>query len=120
MHGKFWTGGTRLLAFSVEFCIITSFQETIAKPFITHLKCNISSRFASSPGNILLAFSIFDPRKAPSVDSEDLSSYGETSTTILLEHYGAEKSAEILHGEIKSIEPIISSDVTTEWTTLHG
>ena len=27
---------------------IKSFQETVAKPFITHLKNNISSRFASS------------------------------------------------------------------------
>ena len=39
---------------------ITTFQETIAKPFITNLKDNISSCFASS-GDVLSALSIFDP-----------------------------------------------------------
>ena len=54
----------------------------ITKPFIAHLKNNISSRFASF-GDILLALSIFDPRKLPSVDSEDLSSDGETAIETL-------------------------------------
>ena len=61
---------------------IKSFQETVAKPFITHLKNNISSRFASS-GDVLSAFSIFDPRKVPSNNFEDLSSYGEDSIKTL-------------------------------------
>ena len=68
------------------------------------------------------ALSIFDPRKLPSVDSEDLSSYGETAIKTLLEQYGAEKSAETLQGETKVKEPMVSSDVTTEWKTpsVHG
>ena len=37
---------------------ITSFQEKIAKPFIRHLKDNISSNFASS-GDVVQALSIF-------------------------------------------------------------
>ena len=81
----------------------------------------MSSCFTSF-GDILLALSIFDPRKLPSVDSEDLSCYAETSIKTLLEHYGAEKSAETLQGETKVKEPMISSNVTTEWKTLsvHG
>ena len=87
----------RLLAFSVSSHL---FKTLTAKSFITHLKSNISSRFASPPGNILLAFSIFDPRKACSVDSEDPSSYGETSITTLFEHYGAENQRR--HNKVKS------------------
>ena len=79
---------------------IKSFQETVAKPFITHLKNNISSRFASS-GDVLSAFSIFDPRKVPSNNFEDLSSYGEDSIKTLVAHYGVEKTAETLQGEEK-------------------
>ena len=97
---------------------IKSFQETVAKPFITHLKNNISSRFASS-GDVLSAFSIFDPRKVPSNNFEDLSSYGEDSIKTLLAHYGVEKSAETLQGEEKVQEKIISDDVTTEWKTFR-
>ena len=64
---------------------ITTFQETIAKPFITHLK-DISRRFASS-GDVLSALSILDPKKVP-VDSDDLSHYGEASISTLLAYYG--------------------------------
>ena len=97
---------------------IKSFQETVAKPFITHLKNNISSRFASS-GDDLSAFSIFDPRKVPSNNFEDLSSYGEDSIKTLVAHYGPEKTAETLQGEEKVQEKIISDDVTTEWKTFR-
>ena len=48
---------------------IVSFHETVA--FYQSSKNNISSRFAYS-GDIVLILSIFDPRKLPSVDSEDL------------------------------------------------
>ena len=53
---------------------ITTFQETIAKPFIAKLKDNILSCFASS-GDVLSALTIFDPKKVP-VASHDLSHYG--------------------------------------------
>ena len=44
----------------------TTFQDQVTKPFIAHLKENISSRFSS---NVISAMSIFDPRKAPKADS---------------------------------------------------
>ena len=42
---------------------ITSFQENVAKPFVTDLKVNISRRFSSQ--DIVASFSIFDPSKLP-------------------------------------------------------
>ena len=48
---------------------ITTFQEQVAKPFIAHLKENISSCF-SPTNDIISAMSIFDPRKAPKADSD--------------------------------------------------
>ena len=96
---------------------ITTFQETVAKPFITHLKDNISSRFASS-GDVLSALSIFDPKKVP-LDSDDLSHYGEASISTLLAHYGIHRSAKTLLGEETVKEAIISPDITTEWKTFR-
>ena len=61
---------------------IITFQEQAAKPFIAHLKENISSRFTSS-SDIVSALSIFDPRKAPKVHSPDLPQYGEQAITTL-------------------------------------
>ena len=40
---------------------ISSFQERVTKPFVSVLKSNISSRFASQ--NLVSCFSIFDPKK---------------------------------------------------------
>ena len=50
----------------VTLADIITFQEQAAKPFIAHLKENISSCFTSS-SDIMSALSIFDPRKAPKV-----------------------------------------------------
>ena len=77
---------------------ITTFQDQVAKPFIAHLKENISSRFASS-GDIVSAMSIFDPRKIPKSGSPDLPQYGEEAITTLLAHYGEEKPAQTLLGQ---------------------
>ena len=96
---------------------ITTFQETIAKPFIATLKDNISSRFASS-GDVLLALSIFDPKKLPA-DSHALSHYGEDAISTLLTHYGTDISAETLHGEETVKEAMISPDISTEWKTFR-
>ena len=65
--------------------------------------------------------SIFGPRKAPKADSQtpDLSKYGEKVIGTFLVHYGSEKPAEILHGNLTSKEAIITSDITTEWKTYH-
>ena len=95
---------------------ITTFQEQSTKPFIAHLKENISARFSSS-GDVISAMSIFDPRKAPKADSPDLSRYGEEAISTLLEHYGSEKPAETLQGNSTNREAIITSDITTEWKT---
>ena len=74
-------------------------QEQVTKPFIAHLKENISSWFSSS-NNVISAMSICDPRKPPKADSwtPDLSKYGEEAIGTLLVHYGSEKSAKTLHG----------------------
>ena len=58
----------------VTLADIITFQEQAAKPFIAHLKENISSRFTSS-SDIVSALSIFDPRKLPKVDSPNLPQY---------------------------------------------
>ena len=92
---------------------ITAFQEQAAKPFIAHLKQNISSRFESS-SNIVSAISIFDPRKAQKVEAAELSTYGEEEISMLLAHYGEEEPAETLLGEPTNN---ITSDITTEWKT---
>ena len=67
---------------------ITSFQENVAKPFVTDLKGNISRRFSSQ--DIVASFSIFDPSKLPQNDSPDLSSYGEEFLDVLEDQYGKE------------------------------
>ena len=87
----------------------------MAKPFVTLLKGNISSRFASS-GAILSAFSIFDPRKVPSAD---LATYGEDAIETLLAHYSTNKPAETLQGEATTREGMISQEIRTEWKTFR-
>ena len=86
--------------------------------FISHLIGNVSSRFASS-GDVVSALSIFDPRKVPCVDSDDLSCYGEDSVSTLLAHYGIERSAETLDGEETVKEAMITPDISTEWKTFR-
>ena len=74
----------------------------------------------------MVALSIFDPRRVPCVDSDDLFCYGEDSVNTLLAHYGIDRSAETLESNrffycfftIKTVkEAIISSDSRTEWKT---
>ena len=76
---------------------ITSFQENVAKPFVTDLKGNVSRRFSSL--DIVASFSIFDPSKLPQNDSPDLSSYGEEFLGVLEDHYGKEFAAKSIEGE---------------------
>ena len=59
----------------VTIADITMFKGHSAKPFVPHLKRNISSRFASS-SKVASAMSIFVPRKAPKKHSLDCQ-YGE-------------------------------------------
>ena len=60
----------------VTLADIITFQEQAAKPFIAHLKENISSRFTSS-NDIVSALRIFDPRKVSKVNSPNLPQNGE-------------------------------------------
>ena len=92
---------------------IGSFQEAVAKPFITKLKNNISSRFASQ--DVVSSFSIFDPKKVPGPDSLDLPSYGEGPVDALINHYGADRLAETVECEVYVKEALISSELRTEW-----
>ena len=51
---------------------ICSFQERVGKPFIRLIKDNLSSQFRSSLKDVLSSFSIFDPKKMPSLSTHEL------------------------------------------------
>ena len=89
----------------ISLAAITTFQETVAKPFISHLKGNISSRFASS-SDVVTAMSIFDPKKMPNVDSPDLPQYGVESIGTLFSHYGTDKPGQNVTWNANSEESI--------------
>ena len=55
-----------------------SFQERAGKPFIRLIKDNISSQFRSSSKEVLSAFSIFDPKKVPSLSTHKLPLCGDS------------------------------------------
>ena len=76
---------------------ITSFQDRVAKPFISVLKNNISSWFVSK--DVVSSFSIFDPKKVPAADSSRLLSYVEDSVDLLIEHCDAKQPAETVQGD---------------------
>ena len=94
---------------------IHSFQEKIGTPFVQLLKQNISSRFTSQ--DVVSAFSIFEPKKIPNVDSPEFPSYGDNEVAILTEHYGQDKSAETTAGKQYIKEGLISTETATEWKT---
>ena len=93
---------------------ISSFQERVAKPFVSDLKSNISSCFASQ--DVVSCFNIFDPKKVPCLDSYDLSSYGEDAVNIhvLLDHYGADRPAETVLGAEVCTPALIPCELHTE------
>ena len=64
------------------------------------------------------AFSIFDPKKTPSVDTSEYQQYGEGSVTVLLDQYGGRKTAVSLEGEEYEKMGLVSSEVKAEWKTL--
>lgn len=70
---------------------LNAFQEKVSGPFITTLKENISNRFRAH--DIVSALAIFDPRKVPSANSTQLSTYGNKSVELLLHHYGQDTHA---------------------------
>ena len=64
------------------------------------------------------AFSIFDPKKTPSVDTSKYQQYGKGSVTVLLDQYGGRKTAVSLEGEEYEKIGLVSSEVKAEWKML--
>ena len=60
----------KVAGIKVTVADITMFEDQSAKPFVAHLKGNISTRFASS-SEVVSAMSIFEPRETPKKDSPD-------------------------------------------------
>ena len=89
---------------------IQTFQNSVGNRFV------ISSHFCSQ--DIVSAFSIFDPKKTPSVDTSEYQQYGEGSVTVLLDQYGGRKTAVSLEGEEYEKMGLVSSEVKAEWKTL--
>ena len=93
---------------------ICSFQERVGKPFIRLIKDNISSRFRSSSKDVLSAFSIFDPKKVPSLSTHELPLYGDSSFQTLIGHFGRDLPAKSLEGTEFEKAAIVSSDLRVE------
>ncbi len=68
-------------------------QESVGKPLIRLIKDNIFSRFRSSSKAVLSAFSIFDPKKVPSLSTHELPLYGDSSIQTLTGQFGRDLPA---------------------------
>ena len=68
-----------------------------------------------SSSDVVLAMSIFDPKKMPSVESPDLHCYGVNHIGTLLSHYGTDKLCQTSLGEPTVKKALISSEICTEW-----
>ena len=77
---------------------ICSIQERVSKPFIRLIKDNISSWFRSSSKDVLSAFSIYDPKKVPSLSTHELPLYGDRSIQTLIGQFGRGLPAKSLEG----------------------
>ena len=77
---------------------ICSFHERVGKPFIRLIKDNISSRFRSSSKDVLSTFSIFDPKKVPSLSTHELPLYGDSSIQTLIGQFRRDLPAKSLEG----------------------
>ena len=65
------------------------FAEKVGKPLISKLKATISNRFSSH--DVVAAFSIFDPRKVPAINSAEICTYGEASLDMFISYFGTQK-----------------------------
>ena len=65
------------------------------------------------------AFSIFDSKKTPSVDTSEYQQYGEGSVTVLLDQYEGRRTAVSLEGEEYKKMGLVSSEVKAEWKTFY-
>ena len=66
---------------------------------------------------LLLAFSIFDPKKVPSLSTHELPLYGDSSIQTLMGQFGRDLPAKSLAGTEFEKAVIASSDLSTEWKT---
>ena len=94
---------------------ICSFQERVGQPFIRLIKDNISSRFRSSSKDVLSAFSIFYPKKVPSLSTHELPLYGDSSIQTLIGQLERNLSAKSLEGtEFEEKAAIVPSSFSAE------
>ena len=89
----------------------------MGKPFIRLIKDNISSWFRSSSKDVFSTFSIFDPKKVPSLFTHALSLHGDSSIQTLIGQFGRDLPAKSLEGTEFGKAAIVSSDLSTEWKT---
>ena len=75
-----------------------SFQERVGKPFIILIIENISSRFRLSSKGMLLAFSVFDPKKISSISTHELPLYGDCTIQTLIGQFGRDLPVKSLEG----------------------
>ena len=64
---------------------------------------------------MLLAFSIFNPKKVPSLSSHELSLYGDSLIQTLIGQFGRDLLAKSLEGTEFEKAAIVSSDLSAEW-----
>jgi len=68
---------------------------------------------------VVSAFSIFDPKKTPKLDSSEYSNNSKDSLSILLHQYGLPRTALSLDGEEFQNQRLITGEVYAEWTTFR-
>ena len=68
-----------------------------------------------SPQKILTAFSIFDPRKVPSLSTHVLPFYGNSSIPTLIGQFGSDLPAKLSEGTEFEKAAIVSSTLSSEW-----
>ena len=66
---------------------------------------------------MLSTFSIFDPKKVPSLSTHELPLYGDSSIQTLIGQFGRDLPAKSLEGTEIVKASIVSSDLSTEWKT---
>eukprot|EP00660_Eupelagonema_oceanica_P000613 gene613-2356_t len=81
-HGVFETTGEKADASKTD-----AFHKKAMK-YVQAIRADIRNRFSSE--NTVAAFSVFDPRREPSVGSTELQSYGEDEIQTILRFYGKE------------------------------
>ena len=94
---------------------ICSFQERVGRL----IKGNISSQLRSSSKDVLLAFSIFYPKKVPRLSTHELPLNGDSSIKLSLDSLGEIYQPKSLEGTKFEKAAIVSSGLSTEWKTYH-